>query len=459
MNNGTNTENQCTPGFLCPPNTYQPGYCCPGYYCPTPSEVRICPKGYWCPIGSTQPEPCSFLAWCPEGSDDAHRFGVALLFAAMFGLILVFFQVRKFLVTKRNTKYRTRLAATLAAKEKKAAAALEAGQRKKGGERYAGVAGGATDAAEDDDDTEDEDDDHTVVDPVGPPPSVNTEQRKFDISFSDLSLVLPNGVEIMKGVTGKLNAGRLCAIMGPSGAGKTTFVSLLTNKAKRTSGTVWINGVEEELSKYNKLIGFVPQEDVMLRELTVRDILMHSAMMRLPAEWDAQRKKQLVLETITFLGLDHVMDNPIGNEEERGISGGQRKRVNIGMELVAAPSCLFLDEPTSGLDSATSFEVCKLLHDIAREQSMTIAAVVHSPSPAAFEQFDDFLLLGKGGRVIYFGERAGALKYFERLGFELYHGASPSDFFMDVATGRVPCRLTRDFKPPQLFTCWESHLA
>ena len=181
--------------------------------------------------------------------------------------------------------------------------------------------------------------------------------------------------------------------------------------------------------------------------------------MRLPTSWPATRKKSLVLDTISFLGLDHIMDSPIGNEEERGISGGQRKRVNIGMELVAAPSVLFLDEPTSGLDSATSYEVCKMLHDIAREQGMTVAAVVHSPSPVAFEEFDDLLLLGKGGRVVYFGPRKEAPKYFERLGFVMRNGESPSDFFMDVAVGRVPCQKTKHFKPVQLFKCWENYKA
>ncbi|KND03224.1 uncharacterized protein SPPG_09010 [Spizellomyces punctatus DAOM BR117] len=355
------------------------------------------------------------------------------------------------MVRKRNIKYRKRLDASMASaagKEEQKAAIMEAGTNK------TGLLVGDAES--------DSEDEHDVPDFVGDassPPAKSDEHKRFEIEFENLGFTLPTGVEIMRGVTGDLKPGRLCAVMGPSGAGKTTFVSLLTNKAKRTSGTIRINGIEEELSKYRKLIGFVPQEDVMLRELTVRDILMHSALMRLPVEWSNKRKKDLVLETISFLGLDHIMDNVIGNEEERGISGGQRKRVNIGMELVAAPSVLFLDEPTSGLDSATSFEVCSLLHTIAREQFMTIAAVVHSPSPAAFNQFDDLLLLGKGGRIIYFGHRAEAIKYFERIGFTMREGESAADFFMEVATGRVPCRLTSAFRPTQLFTCWENYKA
>lgn len=153
----------------------------------------------------------------------------------------------------------------------------------------------------------------------------------------------------MSNVTGQLSAGRTTAVMGPSGAGKTTFVTLLTGKVKRTAGSVLINGRSDELSNYKKLVGYVPQEDIMLRELSVREVLMHSARMRLPSDWKYQRIKAKVNEIISFLGMSHVMNSIIGNEEERGISGGQRKRVNIGMELVAEPSILFLDEPTSGM--------------------------------------------------------------------------------------------------------------
>ncbi|CAG8568224.1 1635_t:CDS:10, partial [Acaulospora colombiana] len=218
-------------------------------------------------------------------------------------------------------------------------------------------------------------------------------KRHFDIEFGNLGLVSSMGIEILKGVSGKLLHGRTCAIMGPSGAGKTTFVSLLTGK--------------------------------------------HSALMRLPADMERGEKKRKVIEIIKFLGLDHVMDSAIGNEEERGISGGQRKRVNIGMELVAEPSILFLDEPTSGLDSVTSLEVCTLLKSIAHQQELTIAAIIHSPSPQAFDTFDDFLLLGKGGMSIYFGERAKALEYFINLGYEKPSFLSPSDFMLEIASGKV----------------------
>ena len=128
------------------------------------------------------------------------------------------------------------------------------------------------------------------------------------------------------------------------------------------------------------------------------------------------------------------------------------------MEIVAAPSILFLDEPTSGLDSATSYEVCALMKKIAKEQQMTVAAVIHSPSQQAFEQFDDLLLLGKGGRVIYFGPRELASRYFLTIGFSLsLPGANPADFFMDIASGKV--KNIYPYKPFHLFYCWENYIS
>ncbi|KAF9585246.1 hypothetical protein BGW38_003236 [Lunasporangiospora selenospora] len=281
--------------------------------------------------------------------------------------------------------------------------------------------------------------------------------QTFDIEFERLSLTLSNGTSILQNVSGMLRSGRTCAIMGPSGSGKTTLINLLTSKVNKDEGRILINSQEEDLIHYRKLIGFVPQEDVMLRELTVHDVLLHSAYMRLPADLAKSEMTEKVLEIIDFLGLNNVMDSVVGDAERRGISGGQRKRVNIGMELVTDPSILFLDEPTSGLDSSTSGDVCKLLKAVARRKGLTIAAVIHSPSPIAFDQFDDLLLLGHGGRVVFHGPCKEAPAYFAAIGFSIPMGASPSDFYMDVISNNIKSRLTKKFKPFYLAKYWESY--
>ena len=131
--------------------------------------------------------------------------------------------------------------------------------------------------------------------------------------------------------------------------GKTTFLNLMSGKLDRSGGTVRVNGEETELTRYRKIIGYVPQDDIMLRELTVEENVTHSALMRLPLEWKREKKLAQVDEILKALEIDHVRDVVVGDERRRGISGGQRKRVNIAMEMVTKPSLLCLDEPTSGL--------------------------------------------------------------------------------------------------------------
>jgi ABC-type multidrug transport system ATPase subunit len=225
----------------------------------------------------------------------------------------------------------------------------------------------------------------------------------IDFHFNDLGLKLKtSGATVLAGVTGRILHGRVTAVMGPSGAGKTTFLSTLSGKASYgvQTGEILINGKKEPLAKYRKITGFVPQEDIMHRMLTVKEILTYAAQARLPRETSAAAKGQRVNETIAALGLTDIRHSTIGDETTRGISGGQRKRVNIGMELVGQPTVLFLDEPTSGLDSTSSKEVCHCLRRVA-ESGLTIVTVIHQPRYEIFEMFHDVLLLGKGGRTVY----------------------------------------------------------
>lgn len=161
----------------------------------------------------------------------------------------------------------------------------------------------------------------------------------------------------------------------------------------------------------------------------------------------------------------------LGDERQRGVSGGQRKRVNIGIELVALPKVLFLDEvrlifffhkillvqPTSGLDSTSSAVLCQQLKDIAVSQGVTIASVIHQPSIQAFLEFDDLLLLGKGGEVVYHGPVSEGMTYFRSLGFEPPQTMNPADFFLDIVNGVVPRQGDPNFKPEDLFGLWREN--
>jgi ABC-type multidrug transport system ATPase subunit len=152
----------------------------------------------------------------------------------------------------------------------------------------------------------------------------------------------------------------------------------LRGRVNHFSGSIYINGVQETIHKYKTISGFVPQDDVMITNLSVKQNLLHSARTRLPASWSQEKIFQVVDETLSVLKLTHIQNSIVGNELQRGISGGERKRVNIGMELVALPSVLFLDEPTTGLDSTTAQELVELLKSITG-RGITIVAVLHQP--------------------------------------------------------------------------------
>ncbi|KAF8933200.1 hypothetical protein BGZ47_010990 [Haplosporangium gracile] len=445
-----NVSVPCLPGFYCPANTAQPGLCCRGYLCsPDTKTIEVCPAGYFCPDASTHALPCNFLAFCPRGTPAADKYGLGAVLFAFALMTMAVFSVKKRIFRAQHLRYRQRLRELGDNSDdledeklqKKEAAQLaqsiiiEDQKRLMSGSQSAnqGVAPGGGGSSH-----------RSLALAAAAAGNMNVStmtlpkaERSFDIRFEKLGLTLPTGVDIIKNISGRLIAGRTCAVMGPSGAGKTTFLSILAGKVAKTEGSIKVNGNEQSLSLWKKLIGFVPQEDVMLSVLSVRQILMHSARMRQPVHMSHNEKRLKVLEVIQFLGLGHIMDNPIGDIETRGVSGGERKRVNIGMELVASPSILFLDEPTSGLDSATSLEVCKLLKQIAQGQLLTVAAVVHSPSPHAFKQFDDLLLLGSGGRVVYSGPRDEASNYFQSIGYPVPEDESPADFFIALAAGRI----------------------
>ena len=222
--------------------------------------------------------------------------------------------------------------------------------------------------------------------------------------------------------------------MGPSGAGKTTFMNALSGRATygRTTGKIYINGLPNNVANLSNLVGFVPQEDTMHRELTVRETLKSYALLRLPDYFGYSAVERVVQDVIEALQLDAVSDSKIGDETQRGISGGQRKRVNVGMEMVADPSLLFLDEPTSGLDSTTSFDLIDALRILA-DKGVNVMAVLHQPSFELYQKFTNVLLLGRGGKTVYLGKSDQALQYFTQLRFVKPDMMNPADFFMVCA--------------------------
>jgi ABC-type multidrug transport system ATPase subunit len=178
---------------------------------------------------------------------------------------------------------------------------------------------------------------------------------RIDLQFRDLTVALPGGRrKVLNGVTGGFRSGKVTAVMGPSGCGKTTLISALSNRlglGTRVTGSTFINGTSESSTALHDVMGFVPQDDIMYEDLTVKENLLFCCQLRADPSMSRAEQRRHVDRVIDSLGLFPSRHSMIGSTEDRGISGGQRKRVNVAMELTSKPLLLFLDEPTSGLVS------------------------------------------------------------------------------------------------------------
>ncbi|KAF8333578.1 uncharacterized protein EI90DRAFT_3052451 [Cantharellus anzutake] len=219
---------------------------------------------------------------------------------------------------------------------------------------------------------------------------------------------------ILNGVSGNVKPGSMLAVLGPSGAGKTTLVDILSKQNKRGAafGTVSFFGTDSaydgrtfEPADVQPRIAYVDQADVLPASQTVFEALLFVARLRLPESVTDSEKKSRAMEVMRQLGLDSVADSRIGDRSRRGLSGGEMRRVSIGIELIGRPDILILDEPTSGLDSASAYKVAALLRDLSRDTShpMAVIASIHQPSSHLYQTFDSVLVLGLGGRQLYFG--------------------------------------------------------
>ncbi|KAL6563899.1 ABC transporter G member 12 [Orobanche hederae] len=254
------------------------------------------------------------------------------------------------------------------------------------------------------------------------------------LTWKDLTAVLPNfgngpTRRLLNGLTGYALPSRIMAVMGPSGSGKSTFLDSLAGRLSGNvimSGDVLLNGKKRKL--HYGVVAYVTQEDVMLGTLTVRETITYSALLRLPSYTTKDDISETIENTITEMGLQECAEHMIGNWHLRGISGGEKKRLSIALEIITQPSLLFLDEPTSGLDSASAFFVVQALRNVAR-RGRTIISSIHQPSSEVFALFDDLLLLSSG-ETIYFGEAGLAVEFFADAGFPCPQRRNPSDHFL-----------------------------
>ncbi|NXU60818.1 ABCG2 protein, partial [Horornis vulcanius] len=239
--------------------------------------------------------------------------------------------------------------------------------------------------------------------------------------------------EVLRDVNGIMKPG-LNAILGPTGSGKSSLLDILAARKdpKGLSGDILINGAPQP-ANFKCTSGYVVQDDVVMGTLTVRENLKFSAALRLPKSVKEREKNERVNQIIQELGLSKVADSKVGTQFTRGVSGGERKRTNIGMELITDPAILFLDEPTTGLDASTANAVLLLLKRMSK-QGKTIIFSIHQPRYSIFRLFDTLTLLA-AGRVLYHGPAQEAIQHFQSLGYQCEPFNNPADFFLDVING------------------------
>lgn len=241
------------------------------------------------------------------------------------------------------------------------------------------------------------------------------DSQKISFQCKNLEFMFPNGVKGVDNVSFEEEQGKLIGIMGVSGAGKTTLVNVLSGVTEPSNGEVIINGknLHKEKEEIEGVIGLIPQDDLLIEELTVFENLFYNAKLCFKDKPN-EEIEGIVNKTLKNLGLFEYKNLKVGSPMNKTISGGQRKRLNIALELVREPSILFVDEPTSGLSSRDSENVMDLLRELSLKGKI-IFVVIHQPSSEIYKMFDKMTILDVGGKLIYYGNPIESVMHFKKM--------------------------------------------
>ncbi|CAN3375613.1 hypothetical protein DIURU_005653 [Diutina rugosa] len=248
-----------------------------------------------------------------------------------------------------------------------------------------------------------------------------------------------NSKLLLRDFSASFEANKLNVIMGPSGSGKTTLLNYLSHRLPRSTrfqaqGSIFLNSTEVTSKQLGSVSAYVTQHDnTLIPALTVRETLHFQAKLRLPPE-EIPRLNPIVNGLLRQMGLLDCADTVIGNDVIKGVSGGEKRRVSIAVQLLNRPRILFLDEPTSGLDSTTAYSILSLLHQLGSEGQTTVVLTIHQPSEEMLHFFDKILLLGKYGRVVYNGKVESMSEHFTNCGYPIHHHTNVADFIMDLVS-------------------------
>jgi len=390
---------------------------CPaGSYCPTTDFAIECPEGYFCPLGSTTPQKCSGWAAysCGKGSSRQVVWLPQLIALIIIGLVAAGYSYDK--ETEELVQRILCYGGTHINFRKVSVSSEDLGGGAVGSHKSA---------------------DSALV-------SVLAKTAPVSIAFNDITLVTGKTVRI-SGVSGHIRPGKFTAILGGSGAGKTSLMNVILGREHRTTGTVRYTSPNYKEGKQSvpsalldRIVAFVPQNDVYLREMTVYELITHSACCRLPTSLTQSEVKQRVESVLEQLGLQSIRDVAVGaagNSAGTVLSPGDRKLVNIALELVAGPNILFLDEPTTGIDSSSALNVARIVNALAHVTGLTCVAVIHQPRAEIFELIDDMIILVRGGKIAYQGPAEHAMGYFAMQGCVAdSRSTNKTDFLIDITS-------------------------
>lgn len=270
---------------------------------------------------------------------------------------------------------------------------------------------------------------------------IKTTRLSFNATIEEFKF--PNGSVGLRNVRIMEGPGKLIGIMGASGAGKTTLLNVLAGLEKPGKGEILINGfnTNTQKEKIQGVIGYVSQDDLLIEELTVYQNLYYNAKLCF-ANYTPEELHARVMEVLENLGLDQRKDLKVGNPLDKTISGGQRKRLNIALELIREPALLFLDEPTSGLSSRDSENVIDLLKELSLKGKL-IFVVIHQPSSDIYKMFDKMIIMDTGGYQAYYGNPVAAVSYFKKATHQ-------------VDSDRGQCEICGNVNPEQIFNIIEA---
>ncbi|XP_057955398.1 ABC transporter G family member 23 [Malania oleifera] len=290
-----------------------------------------------------------------------------------------------------------------------------------------------------------------------PPPPSHPSQTIYKLSVRNLSYTIrrkgsipawfcpfvqkTKPIHVLKSVSFVAKSSQVVAIVGPSGTGKSTLLRVVAGRVrnedfnpKSSTSTISLNDhTVSSLSQMRKVCGFVAQEDNLLPLLTVKETLMFGAKFRLKDMRTLKEKEERVESLMQELGLFHVAHSFVGDEENRGISGGERKRVSIGLELINNPPILLLDEPTSGLDSSSALLVIELLSLMAKAKQRAVVITIHQPSYRILQYISSFLILSHGS-VAHNGSLESLEEAITRLGFKVPLQLNALEFAMEIVS-------------------------